>query len=132
MVVCSAFLGDQAAALLNSLRISSLSDSVEHGTGSPFPPRAAKNFVRAEPHSTLGRDFGSQPNLSPSEKRASRTATDSLIKQDGHEQGVTSQAWRKPNTFVQSSGGAMERGDDPFVAGHGQAVHLHTTGEASP
>ncbi|KAL8647627.1 MAG: hypothetical protein Q9210_005449 [Variospora velana] len=123
--------GDQGAALLDCLRISAFNDSADRGSGSPFPPRAAKYFVRSEQQS-IGRDFGSQPVLSPSDKRSSRTASDSLIKQEGLEPGVQSPSWRKPDSFILSSCRAVEREDDPFIALHDQAVQLTATSESSP
>ncbi|KAI4087486.1 MAG: hypothetical protein LQ344_006747 [Seirophora lacunosa] len=123
--------GDEGAAYISSVRISSLSDSADRGSGSPFPPRAAKYFGRSEQHS-IGRDFESQPVLSHSEKRSNRTASESLIKPEGHEPGVQSPSWRKPDAFIRSSCRAVEREDDPFVALHDQAVQLTVTSESSP
>ncbi|KAL9014866.1 MAG: hypothetical protein Q9173_000503, partial [Seirophora scorigena] len=118
--------GDEGAAYISSVRISSLNDSADRGSGSPFPPRAAKYFGRSEQHS-IGRDFESQPVLSPSNKRSSRTASESFIKPEGHEPGVQSPSWRKPDAFIRSSCRAVEREDDPFVALHDQAVQLTAT-----
>lgn len=125
-------LGDQAAALLNSLRISALNDSVDRGSGSPLPTHAAKSFVRAEQQSTIGRDFGSQSESSPSDQRPNRNPSDSLIKQDGHEHRAKTPIWRKPDTFIQSSSRAGEQGDDPFVAVRAQFAHPPAISECSP
>lgn len=124
-------LGDQGAALLDCLRISSFNDSADRGSGSPYPPRAAKYFVRSEQRS-VGRDFESQPVLSPCDKRSSRTVSESLIKQEGLEPEVQSPSWRKPGSFVRSSCRAVEREDDPFIALHDQAVQVTATSESSP
>ncbi|KAL8991495.1 MAG: hypothetical protein Q9177_000119 [Variospora cf. flavescens] len=118
--------GDQGAALLDCLRISSFNDSADRGSGSPYPPRAAKYFVRSEQRS-IGRDFESQPVLSPCDKRSSRTVSESLIKQEGLEPEVQSPSWRKPGSFVRSSCRAVEHEDDPFIALHDQAVQVTAT-----
>lgn len=112
------------------MRSFSLNDSVGRGSGSPFPSRAAKGFVCAEQKSIIGRDFGSQPESSPSDKRSSRTASDSLFKQDGHEQGAKSPAWRKTGTFIQGSSRVVGQGDDPFIAAQTSAVDFTATSES--
>lgn len=117
--------------MVNSMRSFSLNDSVDRGSGSPLLPRAAKNFVRTEQNSLIGRDYGSQAESSPSDKRSIRTESDSFIKQDGHEQGAKSPAWRKPNAFIQGSSRAAGHGEDPFVAARDPAVDPTATSEST-
>lgn len=116
--------------MVNSMRSFSMNDSVDRSSGSPFLPRAAKNFVHAEQNSLIGRDYGSQAEPSPSDKRSIRTESDSFIKQDGHEQGAKSPVWRKPNAFIQGSSRAAGQGEDPFVAAQDPAIDLADRGES--
>lgn len=114
------------------MRSFSLNDSIDPGSGSPFLPRAAKNFVRAEQNSLICRDYGSQAGSSPSEKRSMRAESDSLIKQESLEQGAKTPAWRNPGAFIQGDSRAAGQGEDPFVAARDPAIDLTGTSESPP
>ncbi|KAL9030002.1 MAG: hypothetical protein Q9196_001832 [Gyalolechia fulgens] len=114
---------DQTAALLDSLRAASLNDSVDRGSGSPFPARVAKSFGRAEQRSIIRRDPGPQSDLSPSNKRSNKDTSVSPVKQDRHEPNIENPSWRKHGDFIRSS-----QGEDPFMISHNQATRLASTG----
>ncbi|KAI4171137.1 MAG: hypothetical protein LQ343_004473 [Gyalolechia ehrenbergii] len=116
---------DQTAALLDSLRAVSLNESVDHGSGSPFPVRVAKSFGRTEQQSMIRRDSGPQSDLDLSNKRSNKDTSGSPIKEDRHEPNIENPSWRKHGDFIRSS-----QGEDPFMVSHNQATHLASTGKS--
>ncbi|KAL8942420.1 MAG: hypothetical protein Q9216_001684 [Gyalolechia sp. 2 TL-2023] len=111
---------DQGAALLDSLCAASLNDSVDRGSGSPFPARPAKSLGRAEKHSMICRDSSPQSDVSPFNKRSN-----SPVKADCPEPNTENPAWRKHGDFIRSS-----HGEDPFMVSHNQATRLASTGKS--
>ena len=106
------------------MRAASLNDSVDRGSGSPLPPRAAKSFGRPEQHSIIACDVGTQPGSSPSKKLSSQDMMVSPVREDCHQSSMETPSWRKHGDFIRST-----QGEDPFTFSHNEGVYREAISE---
>ncbi|KAL9587209.1 MAG: hypothetical protein Q9212_000368 [Teloschistes hypoglaucus] len=104
---------DETVALLESLRNATLNHSAERGSGSPFPTRQTKSFVRGEQRSALDHDPTSQNVSSPSAKVPGADLGSSPVKAVRYQQIKHSPTWRLQTGFGHDV--QHDSSDDPFV-----------------
>lgn len=115
-------------ALLGSLHGMALTDSVERGSGSPFPSRQLKSLALAEQHPIAGRDPACQVASSPSTKHSDNGSNASPVNAERYEQIRQSPDWRPSPKFV--SGCSRNGAEDPFVVSHNRAVLTEAMSES--
>ncbi|KAL8953972.1 MAG: hypothetical protein Q9222_000182 [Ikaeria aurantiellina] len=118
--------GDPSLALLETLRTSSLNDSVDRASTSPFHSHGLKILVHSEQHPTVGRDFASQSGASPSIERSFNTFDASPINEDRYEQMKKSPTWHHENKFIRRN--ECTEQEDPFITSQPLAKHASDMG----
>ncbi|KAL8661369.1 MAG: hypothetical protein Q9202_005671 [Teloschistes flavicans] len=93
----------------------------ERSSGSPFPARQAKSFVRGEQCSALDHDPTLQNILSASARVSSTDSSASPVKAVRYQQIKHSPTWRLQTGFGHDV--QHNSSDDPFVTSHDRATH---------
>ncbi|KAL8691632.1 MAG: hypothetical protein Q9218_003187 [Villophora microphyllina] len=115
---------DESMALLEALRNASLNDSVECGSGSPFPARQVKNFVRGEQRSVFDHDSTLQNVSSPPARIVGTDSSASPVKTLRYQQIKHSPTWRAKSGFGHNV--QHDSSEDPFVTSHDRAAQDDT------